>query len=142
MIETPEGFPAETHLRLAINDVADPAFGETPPEARHVEQLLTFGRGWGGEAPILVHCWAGVSRSTAAAYILFCDRLGPGREDEIAKAIRFRAPHAWPNRLLVQLADEALGREGRMVHAVEALGRGRIVAQGECVELPLVMEEL
>lgn len=142
MIETPDGFPPEAHLRLGVNDVADPAFGDTPPAAKHVDDLLTFGRGWNGEAPMLVHCWAGVSRSTAAAYILFCDRLGPGREEEIAKAIRFRAPHAYPNRLMVQLADDALGREGRMLRAVEALGRGRIVAEGECVELPLVLEEL
>ena len=64
---------------------------------------------------MLVHCWAGVSRSMAAAYILLCDRFGPGHEEAIAQPSRLRAPHAYPNALLVQLADAALGREGRMI---------------------------
>lgn len=142
MIETPAGVAPEQHLQLAVNDVADPAFGEVPPGAHHIERLLSFGRDWSGEAPMLVHCWAGISRSTAAAYILLCDRFGAGCEIEVAKALRFRAPHAFPNALMVRLADEALDRQGRMIGAVEALGRGRIVAEGECVELPLEREAL
>ena len=142
MIETPAGVAPERHLQLAVNDVADPAFGEVPPGVHHIEQLLSFGRDWSGDAPMLVHCWAGISRSTAAAYILLCDRFGAGCESEVAKALRFRAPHAFPNALMVRLADEALERQGRMIGAVEALGRGRIVAEGECVELPLKREAL
>ncbi|MDE3115773.1 MAG: tyrosine protein phosphatase, partial [Pseudomonadota bacterium] len=136
------GVAPEQHLQLAVNDVADPAFGEVPPGAHHIERLLSFGRDWSGDAPMLVHCWAGISRSTAAAYILLCDRFGAGCESEVAKALRFRAPHAFPNALMVRLADEALDRQGRMIGAVEALGRGRIVAEGECVELPLERKAL
>jgi predicted protein tyrosine phosphatase len=73
----------------------------------------------------------------AAAYILLCDRLGPWNERDIAQAMRKRAPHAYPNPLMVKLADKALGRDGRMVVATQMLGRGRIVDEGECVELPL-----
>ena len=142
MIETPEGVMPEFHLRLAVNDVADPAFGDMPPDAHHIEKLIGFGRGWPGEAPMLVHCWAGVSRSTAAAYILLCDRFGAGCEDEVATALRLRAPHAFPNALMVRLADRALARRGRMIEAIEALGRGCIVAEGECVELPLSRDAL
>ena len=142
MIETPEGFEPSAHLRLGINDIANPAFGEAPPEARHVTALIEFGRGWSGEAPMLVHCWAGISRSMAAAYILLCDRSEPGREEDIARAIRSPPPHAFPNPLLVKLADVQMGREGRMVRGAEAIGRGAIVAAGECVEFPLVLEEL
>lgn len=91
---------------------------------------------------MLVHCWAGVSRSTAAAYVILCDRLGPGRELEIARALRWRAPHACPNSLMVRLADEALGRNGRMTGAVEEMGRGIVVAEGERVELPLSLDAL
>jgi predicted protein tyrosine phosphatase len=142
MIETPEGVATDLHLRLGMNDVADTAFAEAPPAEHHIETLIAFGRSWNAEAPMLVHCWAGVSRSTAAAYIVLCDRSGAGSETEIAKALRYRAPHASPNRLMVEIADRALGREGRMVRAVEAIGRGAVVAEGECVELPLSPEDL
>ena len=142
MIETPPGLAADAHLQLGINDVADANFAESPPAEHHIERLIGFGRGWNAEAPMLVHCWAGVSRSTAAAYILLCDRLGAGCETDVASALRYRAPHAFPNPLMIRLADRALGREGRMVRAVETMGRGAIVAEGECVELPIVLEEL
>lgn len=142
MIETPEGLAPESHLRLGLNDVADAAFSDAPPTERHIEKLIGFGRGWSAEAPMLVHCWAGVSRSTAAAYILLCDRFGAGSETDIAKALRIRMPHACPNPLMVELADRTLERGGCMVRAVEAIGRGVIVAEGECVELPLSREEL
>jgi predicted protein tyrosine phosphatase len=137
MIETPDGIDAARHLRVGMNDVADASASDMPPSAKHVDDVIAFGRGWKAQAPMLVHCWAGVSRSMAAAYILLCDRLGANREIEIAQAMRKRAPHAYPNPLMVKLADKALGRDGRMVAAVEMLGRGRIVDEGECVEFPL-----
>jgi predicted protein tyrosine phosphatase len=86
---------------------------------------------------MIVHCWAGVSRSMASAYTVLCDRAGPRSEMEIAQAMRARAPHAYPNRLIVRLADEMLGREGRMVAAVEAMGDGVLVVEGALVEFPL-----
>ena len=88
---------------------------------------------------MLVHCWAGISRSMAAAYTLLCDRAGPGFEFEIAREMRARAAHAYPNALMVKLADGALGREGRMVEAVTSIGRGEIVAEGCCVAFPLTL---
>jgi predicted protein tyrosine phosphatase len=142
MIETPGGVDAARHLRLGLNDVVDAGLGEAPPGAQHVDTLIAFGRTWDADAPILVHCWAGVSRSMAAAYILLCDRLGSGTEREIAQAMRRRAPHAYPNPLMVKLADRALGRDGRMVAAAGEIGRGIIVSEGECVEFPLAPGEL
>jgi predicted protein tyrosine phosphatase len=137
MIDTPSGIDAARHLRLSLNDVAEVWASDLPPAEHHVAELLEFGRGWDASAPILVHCWAGISRSTAAAFILLCDRLGPGLEQNIARGIRARAPHAFPNPLLVRLADEALGRNGRMIAAAQSIGRGQIVAEGRVVELPL-----
>jgi predicted protein tyrosine phosphatase len=142
MIETPDGIASERHLRLALNDIADPSLGGSPPSARHIAQLIAFGREWDGAEPMLVHCWAGVSRSMAAAFTLLCDRAGPGSEHEIAQEIRARAPHAQPNRLLVRLADRSLDRNGQMVRAVEAMGPGRLVDEGVLVELPLTMSGL
>ena len=137
MIETPAGFPAARHLRLGINDVIDAEAGDNPPERSHVEALLDFSRTWSGDDPMLVHCWAGVSRSMAATFTILCDRLGPGSEVRAARAIRARAPHAYPNALLVQYADELLDRRGRMIEAIKAIGAGTMVAEGAIVEFPL-----
>lgn len=138
MIDTPDGFPAERHLRLSVHDIADPG-GDQAPAREHVDRLIRFGRGWDAKAPMLVHCWAGVSRSTASAYTVLCDKLGPGAEHEIAQALRARAPHAQPNKLIVRLADEALGRGGAMVRAVDAIGAGEMVTEGVPVEIPLAL---
>jgi predicted protein tyrosine phosphatase len=138
MIDTPVDFPADRHLRLGMNDVVDAAAGDTPPDRAHVEELLSFSRTWPADDPLLVHCWAGISRSMAATYIVLCDRLGHGSELLTARAIRARAPHAYPNALLVRHADDLLGREGRMVEAIRSIGAGRMVAEGGIVEFPLV----
>lgn len=137
MIDTPEGFPAERHLRLGVNDIVDIEAGDNPPSKLHIEALLNFSRNWSGDDPMLVHCWAGVSRSMAATYTILCDRLGPGSEVRAAQAIRERAPHAYPNALLVRYADELLARRGRMVDAIKAIGAGTIVTEGAVVEFPL-----
>ena len=138
MIETPKGFDPERHLKLGVNDVADPSAGENPPTRVHIDRLLAFGRQWDASRPMLIHCWAGVSRSMASAYTLLCDRLGPGREVEIALAIRRRASHAHPNLLLVRHADEALARDGRMVAALKVMGPPLVVTEGVTTALPLV----
>jgi predicted protein tyrosine phosphatase len=136
MIDVPEGFPAERHLRLAMQDIADANNPDAPARA-HVDRLITFGRSWDAKAPMIVHCWTGVSRSTAATFTILCDRAGPGSEDEIARMLRTRAPHAQPNKLIVRLADEALDRGGAMVRAVDSMGSGIIVTEGVTVEMPL-----
>jgi predicted protein tyrosine phosphatase len=138
MIETPRGVVSERHLKLAVNDVVDDVEDMTPPTREHVSRLVEFGHGWRGDAPMLIHCWAGISRSMAAAYTLLCKRAGPGRELEIARVLRERAPHAHPNALIVRHADVLLGRDGRMVAAIASIGRGEIVSEGSCVQLPLV----
>ncbi len=138
MIETPDGFPPARHLRLGVNDVADPAAGTHPPQRNHIDALLDFSRSWDGQSPFLIHCWAGVSRSMASAFTVLCDRLGPDHEIEIARAIRRRAPHAAPNTLLVAHADAALGRGGRMITALNTMGPARMIEEGVTTDLPLV----
>ena len=122
MIETPAGFPADHHLRLGVNDIIDPNMGDAPPARDHVTRLLEFARNWSGEQPMLIHCWAGISRSTASAFTLACERSPDADERAIALAMRQAAPHASPNRRIVALADDMLGRRGRMVDAVAAMG--------------------
>ncbi|MBV9550449.1 MAG: tyrosine protein phosphatase [Alphaproteobacteria bacterium] len=138
MIATPQGFPMDRHLKLGINDIADPAAGEHPPARNHIDALLAFARSWDARAPLMIHCWAGISRSMASAFIVLCDRLNPGRELEIARAMRRRAPHAAPNSLLVTHADAILRRGGAMVAALNSMGPARIVEEGVLSDFPLV----
>jgi predicted protein tyrosine phosphatase len=137
MIATPEGFDPSRHLKLALSDVSDPALAEHPPGREHIDRLIVFARGWDGDAPFLIHCWAGISRSMASAFTVLCDRLGGGREVEIALAIRRRAPHASPNTLLVRHADDALGRGGRMMAALNTMGEPVAMAEGVTTVFPL-----
>jgi predicted protein tyrosine phosphatase len=119
----------ERHLRLAMHDVGHDMSpptgvpGETPPCAAHVENLIDFFTGWRSEQPILFHCWAGISRSTAAAFTLACARNPDADEREIAWALRQASPTAFPNPIIIAHADAALGRQGRMSDAVRAIGR-------------------
>lgn len=122
MIETPAGLPPAHHLRLSVNDIAQPTEGLILPSADLVHQLLAFGRAWDASAPMIVHCWAGISRSSASAFILACDRSPDADERLIAMRMRRAAKHAYPNRKIIALADDILGRRGRMVDAVEAMG--------------------
>ena len=137
MIETPAGFPIARHLRLGVNDIVDPAAGTAPPNRKHIDALLEFSRGWDTSQPLLIHCWAGISRSMASAFTILCDRSGPGHEIEIARAMRRRAPHALPNRLLVSHADDALGRRGAMLAALNQMGPPVLVEEGVTTLLPL-----
>lgn len=121
LIETPAGIAPENHLKLGVNDIAEPIEGMTLASEDTVRQLLDFGRRWDASAPLLVHCWAGISRSSASAFILACDRNPGAAETAIARALRAASPYAAPNRRLVALADDLMGRSGRMVDAVEAM---------------------
>jgi predicted protein tyrosine phosphatase len=124
MIATPAGLAAERHLRVSVNDIAEVLDGLVAPSESVVAEIIAFARGWDETAPMLVHCWAGISRSTAAAFAIACERSVPGKEAQIARTMRAAAPHAYPNRRIVALADDLLGRQGRMVDAVEAIGFG------------------
>lgn len=130
--------PDGAHLRLAFHDIAGPMEGLVAPDAEQITALLDFAAGWDASRPMLVHCWAGVSRSTAAAFIIACQRAPQRSEAEIAQALRALAPYATPNPLLVALADAALDRDGRMIAAIAAIGRGAETFEGALFELPLL----
>lgn len=70
---------------------------------------------------ILVHCHAGVSRSTAFAYGLIAHQLGAGREDEAFRALLTITRKPWPNRRIIEILDASLGREGRLLAPLDAM---------------------
>jgi predicted protein tyrosine phosphatase len=125
-----EGLAADRHLRLSFHDVAAATPGLLAPGAHDMQAMLGFLRQWNRQTPLLIHCWAGISRSTAAGFIATC-LLHPQRDEaELAENLRAASPSATPNPMLVALADEALGREGRMVRAIQAIGRGADAYEG------------
>jgi predicted protein tyrosine phosphatase len=125
------GIAAERHLQLTFHDIVEPIDGFITPRPEDAETLVDFLKQWEREAPILIHCWAGISRSTAAAFTALCMLRRDMPEERIAKELRRASPSATPNRLLVSHADAVLKREGRMVAAVEAIGRGAEAFEGE-----------
>ncbi len=134
MIETPAGIDRAHHLRLGFSDSAVEQEGAAG--ASHAEDLVSFVRGWDGRGSLLIHCLAGVSRSTAAGFIALCCLNEETSEAEAARVLRRSAAHASPNRLLVRLGDRTLGREGRMVRAIEALPPAQPVWEGVVSEFP------
>jgi predicted protein tyrosine phosphatase len=137
MIETPGGFPAARHLRVAIHDICDPEDGKCHPGEEHVASVLEFARDWDAKRPLIVHCWAGVSRSMATAYSILCDRAWRGAEFRLAREMRARAPHACPNRAIIRHADAQLERQGAMIKAVAEMGPAVPVEEGVPVEFSL-----
>jgi len=136
LIETPAGFDPSRHLRLGMHDIAAPEEGFVAPDAHMVERVLRFARDWDARAPMVVHCWAGISRSTASAFIIACERNPHADELKIALSMRRASPSAFPNRRIVALADDILGRQGRMLEAVEAMGGNGFAAEGVPFDLP------
>ena len=136
-VERPPSISPDRHLSLSMNDIVEAADGHILPGEAHVERLVAFVRAWEREQPILFHCWAGISRSTAAAYVSAC-ALWPDRcERDIAAALRRASPSATPNPRLVALADAHLGRDGRMIAAITGIGRGADAFEGEPFTLQL-----
>ena len=135
-VSRPAEVEAHRHLYLAISDIVEPIPGQVLPERVHLDELLDFVSEWDRAEPMVIHCYAGVSRSTAAAFIAAC-ALNPTRDEfEVARAIRAASPTATPNARLVALADERLGRDGRMKAAVIEIGRGEDCFEG----MPFVLE--
>jgi len=136
-VERPESILPANHLRVRMDDITEQMDGFVVPSNFHIEQVLNFVRGWDRNAPMVVHCYAGISRSTASAFAAAC-MLNPHRnESSIARQIRAASPIASPNRLIVSLADQALGREGRMLRALDEMGPGSMSVEGRPFHIKL-----
>jgi predicted protein tyrosine phosphatase len=133
----PECVAVDDHLFLGMHDIAAVMEGYNAPGEHHVQRLLAFVQRWPRKTPLVVHCWAGVSRSTAGAFIAACALNTQRSEERIARAIRDSSPTASPNLRLVALADKILAREGRMIAAIDGIGRGAECFEGTPFRLDL-----
>jgi predicted protein tyrosine phosphatase len=138
------------HLRLCFHDVHIPPEGQVMPSAVHIDAPLDFLLLWSRKAPILIHCRAGIGRSTAVAFITACLHNPSADELEVAIKLRRASPLARPNETLIKLADTAMGRKGRMSNAITETGRDlswievgerlRIYDEGIPFEIPATYE--
>jgi predicted protein tyrosine phosphatase len=136
-VQRPPSILEDNHLVISMDDIIEEAEGFTAPAVDHVERVLSFGRGWNRAAPMVIHCYAGISRSTASAFAVAC-ALNPGRsESEIARRIRSASACAHPNRLIVSHADRLLGRDGRMLRALDEIGHGNLTVEGRPFRIDL-----
>jgi len=136
-VERPRPVAPENHLVLNVDDISMPIDGYTLPGEEHVERLIDFVGAWDQQAPMVVHCFAGISRSTAGAFVAAC-ALNPQRDErEIAWAIRRASRTAQPNARIVAVADRLLKRGGRMVAAIQTIGPGQAALEGNPFRLDL-----
>lgn len=122
---------------LRFNDITEPRPGFISPSAEMIRTIITLGQELPAEATLLVHCFAGVSRSPAAAYVLACAASVSGDEAPIAQRLRMASPKATPNALMVSLADQILQRGGAMSAAIAAIGRGADAYEGDVIDWTL-----
>lgn len=114
------GLASDRHLKLYVARESCAATIKEAARSR-AREIIDFAKGWDGSGDILIHCNQGVSRSTAAAFIILCMREPQTPEIALMRRLRCAAPHADPCPLFVTFADEILGRDGRMAEALDDL---------------------
>lgn len=137
MPPTPTGYDPNRHIKLDMQDISTPEPGMIMPGQAHAQKVIEVAQGWDQSKPLLVHCWAGVSRSGAAALITLAT-LYPGREVEAGLHMRACSPWAQPNPALVEEADKLLGARGRLVNAAYKMGPGQVDLHGQPYHIPLI----
>jgi predicted protein tyrosine phosphatase len=131
-------FGEHEKLEIRFHDVIEEYPGSVAPMPIHIEQLLAFGCRLGHELPaeahLLVHCHAGVSRSSASMALLIAQAMPSRSGDAIfAEILRIR-PQIWPNLRIVEMGDNALGRNGELIEAVKSVYRSQLAQQPQLAE--------
>ena len=125
--ERPPAIPSQRHLRVAVHDVSEDDGWSVLVQPPDVRQVIEFFDAWEPDAgSLLVHCYAGVSRSTAVA--LIAHTMKSGDPQASARSLREAASWAVPNRRIVALADDELGLGGALLRARETMGSATLLA--------------
>jgi predicted protein tyrosine phosphatase len=128
-------FAPHRRLILRFHDVIEPQSDQNAPTREDVERLLVFGREVSEtpEAHLLVHCRAGVSRSTAAAALILMQANPEWPASAALDAVAAIRPRAWPNLLILEIGDALLGRDGEIAAAAGAIYRRVLTRDPEFV---------
>ena len=94
-------------LVLCFDDISRPVDDYILPEKKHIQKALKFADNIDGGS-LLIHCFAGVSRSSGIALAIIAQGLGIGKEKKAVKELQRINPCCMPNKLVVWLADEVL----------------------------------
>ncbi len=132
-------FGEHEKLELRFHDIIEPTRDMVLPTEDHVVQLLTFGRDLLAEpspsAHLLVHCHAGVSRSTASMALILAQALPERPAREILREIVRIRPQAWPNLRLLEMGDTLLSRQGELVAAAHQIYRLQLETRPHLAEV-------
>ena len=120
-------------LGFTFHDITEPREGHVAPTRADMERFASLVGEWPQRAPLLLQCWMGVSRSTAAALVAL-SALGV-TPDDAAQSLRNAAPFATPNALMLSHADAVLRLEGTLVDAGRRIGRGGTTDRGRAFTL-------
>lgn len=106
-------------IRLRQRRKTELGLRQKPPTRSDIDAIIDFARsGIGPQHILLCSCHAGISRSPAASLICLASWTKPGDEKECHALIRQIRPAAAPHEGMVRLADDALGRCGRLIDAL------------------------
>ncbi|WP_279100528.1 tyrosine phosphatase family protein [Bartonella apis] len=136
-MECPAMIAENRHYFLEFNDINEPQEGLIAPSETEIYKLLDIAKNWNRSYPLLINCYMGISRSTAAAFVIACALEQKKTEAAIARLLRKNSPTATPNKLMVELADKILDRGGRMSSAIFDIGRGAEAFEGTPFILPV-----
>jgi predicted protein tyrosine phosphatase len=120
-------FGEHEKLELRFHDIIEETPGQILPQPEHVGAILTLGQDLLAEPAarrhLLVHCHAGISRSTAAMVLILAQAMPDQPAEAILRMVHGIREKAWPNLRLIELGDAMLGRDGTLVSATHALHR-------------------
>jgi len=133
----PEAFEEfDPHFRatLRFHDAIEPGLGVVLPQKSDIYAILAFGRDAGDVRHLLIHCHAGISRSTAAMLMILAQAHPRETEGAIVDRLLEIRPQAWPNSRMIALADEVLGRDGRLSAVVAGIYGRRLAIAPDLAE--------
>lgn len=107
---------SDDRLVLALSDVNMVNASRTPPRPGHVAKVFEFTKDLQPTDRVLVHCHAGVSRSTAMAIGILCQH--GMRPADALKRVQSVRPQLWPNTLIIGYIDEILDLKGELLSVV------------------------
>ena len=119
------GFASHRRLALYFHDIIEPRRDRLPPSREDVVRILEFGRQAAEPAGthLLVHCHAGVSRSTAAVALILAQAYPDRPAGEVLDRVAQLRPRAWPNLRILEFGDALLRRNGEIVAAASTIYR-------------------